>query len=78
MSFNFWCLSKGLFLCIFILYGFDGVFDFVVAKRKESMKLYYVRNVCEYLLIFPLHTQINKSSGGSFNFFGYYTVAPQW
>jgi hypothetical protein len=78
MSFNFWCFSKDLFLCIFILYSFEGVFDLVVAKRKKSMNLYYVRNVCEYLLIYPLHTQMNKSKGGSFNFVDYYTVAAQW
>jgi len=41
-----------------ILFGFEGVFDFGICRKKE-MKL-YVRNVCEYLVIYWLHTQYEQ------------------
>jgi hypothetical protein len=54
---------------------FEVVFD--CGSCREKRKLYNVRNVFEYLVIYCCTHNMNKSTSGRFIFVDYYTVVPQ-
>ena len=46
----------------------------VVAEEEKKRKYYSVRSVCEYLMIYQLHTQYEQEQQWKvFNFIGYHT-----